>query len=81
LAFGSGGLSKPDDLEWRIEMQAQLEVAKHTLFGEGSLQATNVKMFPGKQRDVTPAQMAEQVTKVISQLSAGDYDLLDMEEE
>lgn len=55
-------------------MTDQLELAKHRLFGQAGLRATNIKLFPGSNREATKAQMAEQVTKVIAQIEAGDFE-------
>lgn len=51
--------------------------ARHRLFDREGLQATNVKFFPGTSRDVTPEQIAEQITKAIAQIEAGDYEEVD----
>jgi hypothetical protein len=59
------------------DMSTQMELAKSRLFGEGSLQVANIKLFPGSDRDSTPEQMAEQVKKSLAQIEAGDYELVD----
>jgi hypothetical protein len=58
-------------------MGAQIELAKHRLFDEAGLYASNVKLFPGSSRDATPDQMAGEVCKAIAQIEAGDYELVD----
>lgn len=58
-------------------MTDQLELAKHRLYGQDSLRAANIKLFPGSNREATKAQMAEQVAKVIAQLEAGDFEEVD----
>ncbi|CUW39711.1 protein of unknown function [Magnetospirillum sp. XM-1] len=58
-------------------MGTNLEIAKNRLFGDGGLQVSNVKLFPGSNRDVTQEQIAEQVNKIIGQLDAGDYDVIE----
>lgn len=55
-------------------MQTQTNLAKHRLFGENGLGATNIKIFPGSSRDVTAEQIAEQVNRALAQLEAGDYE-------
>ena len=60
-------------------MRTQLEVAKHRLFDRGALNADNVKLFPGSDRDASRERMAEQVNKAISQIEAGDFDLVEVE--
>lgn len=58
-------------------MGAKMEVAKHRLFDGDTLNVADIKLFPGSSRDVTPEQMAEQVSRIISQLENGDYELKD----
>lgn len=58
-------------------MGAKMEVAKHRLFDETKLNVADVKLFPGSSRDITAEDIAEQLTKVISQLENGDYELVD----
>lgn len=58
-------------------MTDQLEIAKHRLFDTAGLRATNIKLFPGSNRDTTKLQVAEQVTKAIAQIEAGDYEEVD----
>jgi len=58
-------------------MTDQLEIAKHRLFDTAGLRASNVKLFPGSNRDATKTAAAEQVTKVIAQIEAGDFDEVD----
>ena len=54
--------------------KSALEVAKYTLFDRGALGASDFKMFPGTSRDTTPEQVAEEITKAIAQIEAGDYE-------
>lgn len=54
--------------------RSALDVAKYRLFNQEALGASNVKMFPGSSRDVTPEQVAEEVMKGIAQIEAGDFD-------
>ena len=62
---------------WSGSMATQLETAKHRLFDKGALNADNVKLYPGSDRDATPEQMAEQINKAIAQIDAGDYEIVD----
>ena len=55
----------------------QLDLAKSRLFGEGALGVTNLKLFPGSNRDATPEQFAEQINKSISQIEAGDFEVVE----
>lgn len=57
-------------------MGAQLEFAKSRLFDADAIGASNIKLFPGHNRDATPEQLSAELNKVITQLEAGDYDLV-----
>ena len=58
----------------------QLALAKSRLFGDHSMMASNFKLFPGSNRDVTPDALAEQINKAISQVEAGDFEEADLED-
>lgn len=58
-------------------MGTQLELAKTRLFDKDSLGVGNIKLFPGSSRDATPEQMAQQINQAISQIEAGDFDVID----
>ncbi len=60
-------------------MGQQLGLAKSRLFDQDSLGVTNIKLFPGSNRDTTLEQFAEQINKAISQLDAGDYEIVDLD--
>lgn len=62
-------------------MAKEIDVAKHRLFDKDGLDADNIKLFPGSSRDVTSAQMADEVNKVIAQLESGDYEVVDQFED
>jgi len=55
-------------------MQTQMDLAKQALFGQDGLRVSNVKLFPGSAREVTPEDMSAQVNSVISALTEGDYE-------
>lgn len=56
-------------------MAMQLEVLKNRLFGKGSsIGVNNIKLFPGSNRDSTPEEMAEQISKTLSQIETGDFE-------
>lgn len=57
-------------------MGAQLELAKTRLYDKASLNAGNIKLFPGSSRDATAEQMAEQINKALSQIEAGHFELV-----
>lgn len=56
---------------------SKLEHTKTRLFDKRALDVENIKLFPGSSRDATPEQMAEQISNAISQIEAGDYDLIE----
>ncbi len=58
-------------------MNTHLEIAKHRLYDKGALDAADIKLFPGSSRDASKEQMAEQITKAIAQIEAGDFDEVD----
>ena len=58
-------------------MGTQLELAKHRIFDADGLHASNLKLFPGTNRDATVEQISEQINKAIAQIEAGDYDLVE----
>jgi len=62
-------------------MGTQLELAKNLLFTAEGLHASNLKLFPGTNRDATVDQIAEQVNKAIAQIEAGDYVLVEQFED
>jgi len=62
-------------------MKSQLEVAKHRLFDESALNAADIKLFPGTNRDATSEDMAEQINKAIAQIEAGDFEVVDLDDD
>ena len=62
-------------------MQTQFEAAKHLLFSQEGLDVSNVKMFPGSDREVTPEQMSDQIVRAVAQINAGDYDVMEFGDE
>jgi anthranilate/para-aminobenzoate synthase component I len=59
-------------------MGQHLELAKKRLFDKDSLAVTNIKLFPGSSRETSPEEFAEEINKAISQIEAGDYQLVDL---
>lgn len=57
-------------------MSTQLELAKNRLFEKGGLHADNVKLFPGSIREASRERVAEQVNRSLSQIEAGDYEVV-----
>lgn len=62
-------------------MNQQLELAQKRLFGDGtgSLDTKNIKLYPGSNRDIVPEKFAEEINKSISRISAGDFEIIDLE--
>ncbi len=59
------------------QMTTQLQIAKDKLFGESGLRASNFKMFPGNDRNATPAQIAEELAASIDRISKGDFEVIE----
>lgn len=55
-------------------MNAQLEVTKHRLFSEEGLHVSNIKFYPGSNREASVEAMGEQLNKAVAQLEAGSYE-------
>lgn len=55
-------------------MSTKLEQAKLALYGSDGLRVTNLKLFPGSNRDVTAEQIAEQIIAVAASLTNPDKD-------
>lgn len=55
----------------------QLELAQNRLFGANGMGVTNLKFYPGTDRDTTVEKFAEQINKAISQVEAGDFEEVD----
>lgn len=53
-------------------MSDQLKMAKTRLFSEDGLNVSNIKLFPGTNRDTSPEEMAEEINRALSQLEAGE---------
>jgi hypothetical protein len=58
-------------------MLTQVEKTKDRLYAEEGLRASNLKLFPGSSREVTPEEFAEQINKAIAQIEAGDYEVVE----
>jgi len=67
--------------ELELAMGQQLDLAKNRLFAEDALGVTNIKLFPGSNRDTSAEQFAEEINKAISQIEAGDFDEVDLDKE
>lgn len=61
-------------------MSQQLDLAKHRLFEQDAMAVVNIKLFPGKSRDTTSEQFAEQINKSLSLIEAGDFDEVSFEQ-
>ena len=52
----------------------QLEQTKALLFGVGSMEVKNIKLFTGSDRDTTVEQFAEQISSSVAAMVAGDFE-------
>lgn len=59
-------------------MASQLEATKRRLFTKAELDVSNIKLFPGSNRDATAEKVAEQVIRAIAQIEAGDFDKVEI---
>jgi hypothetical protein len=59
---------------------SELALLSKRLFDKDSLNVSNIKMFPGSSRDTTAEQFSTQINKVISQIEAGDFEIVDLDE-
>jgi len=55
-------------------MGNQVQLASKRLFDAGALGVKNIKLFPGSSRDISAEQLAREINKVLSELSAGDFE-------
>lgn len=62
-------------------MTTQIDLATKHLFDADALGATNIKLFPGSNRDISAEQFAEQINNALAQIEAGDFDVVSEEEE
>lgn len=60
-------------------MSTQVEMVSRKLFEDG-FSATNIKMYPGTDRETGAEQFAEQINKVLAQIKVGDYEIVNIEE-
>lgn len=58
-------------------MNTQLQLAKSALFGESGLGVSNIKMFPGSNREVTAEELAQQVAAVVGEILSGELEDID----
>ncbi|GAB2500793.1 hypothetical protein GCM10027084_13570 [Pseudoxanthomonas sangjuensis] len=57
-------------------MNAQ-QIAKDKLFGEAGLRASNFKLFPGRSRDATAEQVAQQIVGSIERIEKGELQVVE----
>jgi hypothetical protein len=60
-----------------IKAMSQVQKAKDRLYADEGLRASNLKLFPGSVREITPEELAEQINKAVAQIEAGDYDVVE----
>lgn len=49
-------------------MNTNLQKAQDMLFGKGGLGVSNIKLFPGNNREATPEELAGEVLRVVTGL-------------
>lgn len=52
-------------------MATQLEVARNRLFDSDGLNARNIKLYPGANRDATAEEIAKEINQSLTRLEAG----------
>lgn len=62
-----------------VTTRSQVQLAANRLFSADALAATNIKLYPGSDRETNADQYAEQINKAIAQIHAGDFDIIDVE--
>jgi hypothetical protein len=60
-------------------MGTHVELAMKKLFDKDALAVSNIKLYPGTSRETTAEQFAEQINNAISQIEAGDFEVVDLE--
>lgn len=58
-------------------MTGQMTLAQNRLFGADGLGVSDIKLFPGTERDVSSEQFVAELNKVLAQLEAGDYEVVE----
>ena len=62
-------------------MTTNMKNAQELLFGVGGLGASNFKMFPGFNRDVTPEMIADEIVNALNEVIDGKTEELTLESE
>jgi len=60
-------------------MGAQVELAAKRLFDKDALGVTNIKFYPGTNRDTSAEEYAEQINKSLAQIEAGQAELVEID--
>lgn len=47
---------------------------------EGEVKVTNLKLFPGTDRDTTPEKVLDQVDRVVSEIENGALEIIDLDD-
>ena len=55
-------------------MDTHMKALTDRLFGEQGLRASNFKLFPGKNRDATPEQVAQEINASLDKIEANDFE-------
>lgn len=57
-------------------MSTQLDTVKEALFGDEGLRASNFKMHPGHNRDVSVEEVAAELNASLQRVANGEYTVL-----
>jgi hypothetical protein len=60
-------------------MGTQVKLAANRLFDKDALAVTNIKLYPGTDRDTSAEQFAEQINKSLSQIEAGEFEAVEID--
>ena len=56
---------------------SQLDLLKHRLFDKDGLDVDNISVTPGFNREASPEQIAGEINRALSQIEAGDCEVVD----
>ncbi|MDO8418090.1 MAG: hypothetical protein Q7S87_18050 [Agitococcus sp.] len=54
---------------------SHIAIVTNRLFGPHSLRVSNLKFTPGSNREITAEQVAEELTKSLARIEAGDFEV------
>ncbi len=57
-------------------MPSELDLLKKQLYGDSSVRARNVGVFPGSNPNVTAEDIAREINKSIEEIGNGDFEII-----